>query len=69
MAIIFDDLLAKGVRAGEIPARTDGARSWYRDKARTTRVTPDRLIKSDKERLTSKVMVGRMYHFFYDPKH
>ena len=69
MAIVFDDLLAKGVRAGEIPARTDGARSWYRDKARTTRVTPDRLIKSDKERLTSKVMVGRMYHFFYDPKH
>ena len=69
MAIVFDDLLAKGVRAGEIPARTDSARSWYRDKARTTRVTPDRLIKSDKERLTSKVMVGRMYHFFYDPKH
>ena len=69
MAIVFDDLLAKGVRAGEIPARTDGARSWYRDKARTTRFTPDRLIKSDKERLTSKVMVGRMYHFFYDPKH
>ena len=47
MAIVFDDLLAKGVRAGEIPARTDSARSWYRDKARTTRVTPDRLIKSD----------------------
>ena len=69
MAIVFDDMLAKGVRAGEIPARTDGARSWDRDKARTTRVTPDRLIKSDKERLTSKVMVGRMYHFFYDPKH
>ena len=69
MAIVFDDLLAKGVRAGEIPARTDSARDWYRDRARTTRVTPDRLIKSDKERLTSKVMVGRMYHFFYDPKH
>ncbi len=69
MAIVFDDLLAKGVRAGEIPARTDSARSWYRDRARTTRVTPDRLIKSDRERLTSRVMIGRMYHFFYDPKH
>ena len=69
MAIVFDDLLAKGVRAGEIPARTDSARSWYRDRARTTRVTPDRLIRSDRERLTSRVMIGRMYHFFYDPKH
>ena len=69
MAIVFDDLLAKGVRAGEIPARTDSARSWYRDRARTTRITPDRLIRSDRERLTSRVMIGRMYHFFYDPKH
>ena len=69
MAIVFDDLLAKGVRAGEIPARTSSARSWYRDRARTTRVTPDRLIRSDRERLTNRVMIGRMYHFFYDPKH
>ena len=69
MAIVFDDLLAKGVRAGEIPARTDSARDWYRNRARTTRVTPDRLIRSERERLTSRVMIGRMYHFFYDPKH
>ena len=69
MAIVFDDLLAKGVRAGEVPARTDSARDWYRNRARTTRVTPQRLIKSDRERLTSRVMIGRMYHFFYDPKH
>ena len=69
MAIVFDDLLAKGVRAGENPARTDSARDWYRNRARTTRVTPQRLIKSDRERLTSRVMIGRMYHFFYDPKH
>ena len=69
MAIVFDDLLAKGVRAGEIPARTDSARDWYRNRARPTRVTPDRLIRSDRERLTSRVMIGRMYHFFYDPKH
>ena len=69
MAIVFDDLLAKGVRAGEVPARTDSARAWYRDRARTTRIQPQTLIKSDRERLTSRVMIGRMYHFFYDPKH
>ena len=69
MAIVFDDLLAKGVRAGEVPARTDSARAWYRDRARTTRIQPQTLIKSDRERLPSRVMIGRMYHFFYDPKH
>ena len=69
MAIVFDDLLAKGGRAGEVPARTDSARAWYRDRARTTRIQPQTLIKSDRERLTSRVMIGRMYHFFYDPKH
>ena len=69
MAIVFDDLLAKGVRAGEVPARTDGARDWYRDRARRTRISPQTLIKSDRDRLTSKVLIGKMYHFFYDPKH
>ena len=69
MAIVFDDLLAKGVRAGEVPARTDSARAWYRDRARTTRIQPQTLIKIDRKRLTSRVMIGRMYHFFYDPKH
>ena len=69
MAIVFDDLLAKGVRAGEVPARTDSARAWYRDRARTTRIQPQTLIKSDRERLTSRVMIGRMYLFFYDAKH
>lgn len=69
MAIVFDDLLTKGVRAGQVPARTDTARNWYRDRARTTRTTPERLIRQDKARLTNRVAIGRMYHFFYDPKH
>lgn len=69
MAIVFDELLARGVRAGEIPARSASARDWYRDQARKTRVTPNKLIKSDVERLSGRVLVGRMYHFFYDPKH
>ena len=69
MAIVFDDPLTKGVRAGQVPARTDTARNWYRDRARTTRTTPERLIRQDKARLTNRVAIGRMYHFFYDPKH
>ena len=34
MAILFDELLTKGVRSGQIPARTQSARDWYRDAAK-----------------------------------
>lgn len=34
MAIVFDELLTKGVRSGQIPSRTQGAREWYRNAAR-----------------------------------
>lgn len=69
MAIIFDDLLTKGVRAGQIPARSSSAREWYRDRAKSTRTSPERLIRQDKARLANRIAIGRMYHFFYDPKH
>ena len=35
MAQLFSDILAKGIRRGEIPARTQGAREWYRKQAKT----------------------------------
>lgn len=35
MAGIFDTIITKGVRAGQIPARTDQARNWYRDTAKS----------------------------------
>jgi len=68
-AKVFDDLLARGVRAGEIPSREKDARNWYRSQAKSTRIQPQALIKSDRDRLTSRPLVGRMYHFFYDAKH
>lgn len=34
MAGIFDEILTAGVRAGQIPARTQTARDWYRNAAR-----------------------------------
>lgn len=34
MAIVFDELLTKGVRSGQIPARTQNARDWYRNAAK-----------------------------------
>jgi len=70
MAILFDTILTKGVRAGEIPARTQKAREWYRDAAKEYRNINERqLMKGDAERLTGRPLVGHMYMFNYDAKH
>lgn len=67
---LFDTILTKGVRAGEIPARTDSARQWYRDTASSyRRVNETQLMKGGNERLTNRPMVGHMYMFYYDAKH
>ena len=48
MASLFDEILTKGVRAGQIPARETKARDWYRDTAKTYgRVNDGKLMKSD----------------------
>jgi len=69
MASLFDDILAQGVRRGQIPARTQSARDWFRDKARQQRSArryPANLM-SEGDKVSSPE-VGHMYHFFYDPK-
>lgn len=67
MASIFDDILARGVRAGEVPARTQGSRDWFRDQAGSTKTNPNALGK-DTSRLKNRATIGKMYMFFYDPK-
>ncbi len=70
MATIFDTVLTKGVRSGQIPARTDEARKWYRDTAQGYKKIDERaLMRGDKERLTTTPLVGSMYMYYYDPKH
>jgi hypothetical protein len=69
MAQIFDEILVRGVRAGQIPARTQDAREWFRNKARESRSNaryPANIIDSGNK--TKSVEPGSMYHFFYDPK-
>ena len=34
MAVLFDEILNKGVRSGQIPAQTAKARDWYRETAK-----------------------------------
>jgi hypothetical protein len=63
-------MLVQGVRSGQIPARTQKSRDWFRDKAKNTRsVTPTKLMKEDVSRFVNRAMIGKMYHFYYDPKH
>lgn len=70
MAIIFDDLLARGVRQGQIPARSKEAREWFRTKARETRSSQayPKSILDSADRKKPRLGPGRMMMFFYDPK-
>ena len=76
MAQIFSDILAKGVRRGEIPARTQTAREWYRNQAKrsgsginATGVIEASKPKNSTATLTSEGQIGQMMLFEYDPKH
>ena len=68
MASKFDEILAQGVRAGQIPARTQGARDWFRDKAKGTSATPEAIVRGEKARYKNRISMGKMYLFNYDPK-
>ena len=72
MSTLFDEILTKGVREGQIPARTSKARNWYRDTAKQYKnVSENKLFGkgSDKERMMSQPLVGGMYMMEYVAKH
>ena len=64
----FTDILAKGVRQGLMPGRTQEARDWFRNTAmKANRITENKLLASS-DILVNRTEVGRMYLFAYDPK-
>tara|TARA_R110000764_G_C10864023_1_gene366962 strand:- start:60 stop:656 length:597 start_codon:yes stop_codon:yes gene_type:complete len=72
MAIVFDDILTKGIRQGKIPAKTANARDWYRDQARSYSGIKENDFfgkKGSKDRMSSKPLVGGMYMYEYVAKH
>lgn len=73
MAQIFDDILLKGIRAGQLPSRNSTARVWYREKAKEAgkinETTFFRTADTDRFRNSSQFRIGSMYMFMYDPKH
>lgn len=73
-AKVFDDILLKGIRSGEVPGRTKASREWYRQQARKVspgRVTEDTLMRqaAKNNRKANFAGPGNMYMFGYDPKH
>lgn len=70
MAAIFDEILLKGIRSGQVPARSSTARQWFREKAKDAgKVTESQILRGDKDRLKNRTAVGSMYFFTYDAKH
>ena len=69
MAGTFDTIITQGVRAGQIPARTQAAREWYRNTAKSYNVDDRKIMREDKARLTNTIMPGSMYMYHYDPKY
>jgi hypothetical protein len=66
----FDQIISKGVRSGQIPARTNSAREWFRDTAgKMNRINEREMMKGDISRMTTQPLLGSMYMFYYDPKH
>jgi hypothetical protein len=83
-AKLFTDVLAKGIRQGQVPARTEKARDWYRKQAKLAArgsfgaddgdpiaITGRNMIKELKtdKRARQRQVIGSMYLFQYDPKH
>ena len=70
-AKIFDEILLKGIRAGQVPARTKAARDWYRNQAKAvsrSSIEETKIIRQMKDRYESRFRLGHMYTFLYDPK-
>lgn len=69
-AKLFDEILAKGIRAGQLPARSSTAREWFRDKAQGLgKVSESNILRDNTERLRNKTTIGKMVFFMYDAKH
>jgi len=67
MATLIDRIQTSLAKEGLTP-RTNAAREWLRSKVKSLNPTPQSLMR-DRERLRDNSFIGRMYFYFYDPKH
>jgi hypothetical protein len=68
MVAVFDNILQKAQVAGHAPSMERASINWFRQMAQNTNANPAMMLKSDKTRLTSVPLIGRMYMFQYDAK-
>jgi hypothetical protein len=68
-ASTFDEILAQGIRAGNIPARSQRSRDWFRKRASSADTTAQKIIQKERAKQRGRVEPGNMYLFSYDPKH
>ena len=66
MATIIDNVNQRLSKLGYMQGSRD-ARTWLRTKVNSLQATPSALM-SDRERLRSHSIIGRMYFYYYDPK-
>jgi hypothetical protein len=67
MATLIDRIQASLAKEGLTP-RSNAARDWLRSKVKDLNPTPASIMR-DRARLRDKSFIGRMYFYFYDPKH
>lgn len=68
---IFQKIAAEGKTAG-VKVGSEEARDWYRDRAQQVAAVNVQKEMRNRERLYNNITmkdVGRMYMYFYDPKH
>ena len=68
MAGLFQKLEFEAFRKGITP-RSKESRAWFMNKAKNLNVSRSKLMKEEPIELRSRPAVGRMYMYFYDPKH
>lgn len=68
VAYIFEPILTRGEKLGMLPTLKKSSRTWFRDQAAKTTITPTNLIQSDRSRFRTFPRIGGMYLFSYDPK-
>lgn len=70
MPKVFDEILLRGIRSGNLPAREKNARDWFREQAKgVTRVNDQRFMTEDRDRLKARPLIGNLFMFYYDAKH
>jgi hypothetical protein len=67
--LVFTGIARRAMKAGKVPGRPD-SRQWFRDVAQEVqRVNVDRLMMNPRTKSQAEILPGKMYCFFYDPKH